>query len=75
MLLKLEDYAPINRDFVKEKWDEIMNVPNNEWEDKNIDRELAVINNTGLPRTLRLFQLNVLPALIIRIIDVHKDGF
>ena len=68
-MLELEKYYPIDNKKEKKIWDEIMNIPNNEWENKNIDREINIINNKNIPKTLRVVQLNMLPALIIEILN------
>lgn len=67
-MLKLEDYYPIDREKVKKRWDEIMNVPNDQWHILEVDRKIEIINDKEYPNTLRLIQLNMLPALIIEII-------
>ena len=68
-MLKLEKYYPIDKDKVKKRWDEIMNIPNDQWNLKNIDREIEVINDNEYPYTLRTVKLNMLPALIIEILN------
>jgi hypothetical protein len=68
-MIQIEKYCPIDKDMVKKRWDEIMNIPNNEWEERNLDREIDLINNTNIPKTLRLIQLNMLPVLIIEILN------
>jgi hypothetical protein len=68
-MIQIEKYCPIDKDMVKKRWDEIMNITNNEWEERNLDREIDLINNTNIPKTLRLIQLNMLPVLIIEILN------
>jgi hypothetical protein len=68
-MIQIEKYCPIDKDTVKKRWDEIMNITNNEWEERNLDREIDLINNTNIPKTLRLIQLNMLPVLIIEILN------
>lgn len=68
-MLKIEDYYPINKDKLKKRWDEIMNIPNDQWNLKNIDREIEVINDSEYPYTLRTVKLNMLPALAIEILN------
>ena len=69
IVLKLEKYYPIDKDKVKKRWDEIMNIPNDQWNLKNIDREIEVINDDEHTYTLRTVKLNMLPALIIEILN------
>ncbi len=71
-MLHLKDFYPIDREKVKKRWDEIMNVPNNCWQDLDVDRKIDVINDIGYPGTLRTIQLNILPALVIEIIRKQK---
>jgi hypothetical protein len=73
-MLQLEKYYPIDKDTVKKRWDEIMNIPNNEWENKHLDREIDLINNKNAPRTLRVTQLNMLPYLVIEILNEALGG-
>ena len=68
-MIQIEKYCPIDKDMVKKRWDKIMNIPNNEWEERNLDREIDLINNTNIPKTLRLIQLNMLPVLFIQILN------
>lgn len=71
-MLLIKDYYPINREYVKEQWNDIMNVPNDQWNIKQVDRAIDIINDENYPLTLRTVQLNMLPALIIRIIDLRN---
>jgi hypothetical protein len=71
-MLNIKDFYPIDRNLVKKKWHEIMNIPNNEWERLDVDRNIDIINNPSYPMTLRLVQLNLLPALIIEILRNDK---
>ena len=66
---ELKDYYPINRDAVKARWDEIMNIPNDQWETNNVERTIMIVNNKILPATLRTVKLNMLPVLVISILD------
>lgn len=68
-MLQLRDYYPIDREKVKKRWDEIMNIPNDQWKILEVDRKIEIINDTGFPSTLRTVQLNMLPALVIEIIN------
>lgn len=68
-MLQLKDYYPIDREKVKKRWDEIMNIPNKQWEILGVDRKIEIINDVDFPGTLRTVQLNMLPALIIEIIN------
>lgn len=67
-MLQLSDFYPIEIEKVKKRWDEIMNIPNDSWNQLEVEKNIRLINNTGLPHTLRVVQLNLLPALIIEII-------
>ena len=69
MMLQLKDYYPIDRNKVKKRWDEIMNIPNDQWNILDVDRKIEIINDDEYPGTFRTVQLNVLPALIIEIIN------
>lgn len=71
-MLHLKDYYPINRDYVKTRWDEIMNIPNDIWRDLEVERLIEIINDEEYPHTFRTVQLNVLPALIIEIIKSNN---
>ena len=68
-MIELEKYYPIDRNKVRSKWDEIMNIPNNQWDINNIDNEIEVINDDKYPYTLRTAKLNMLPYLIIEILN------
>jgi hypothetical protein len=72
-MLQLNDYYPIDRDMVKKEWDEIMNIPNNQWNVREVDKDLAFINDSDYPHTFRTIRLNMLPALIIKILDSKKQ--
>jgi hypothetical protein len=67
-MLELQNFYPINLEVVKKRWHEIMNIPNNAWEEFDVERNINLINNTNAPHTLRTVQLNLLPALVIEII-------
>lgn len=67
-MLQIKDYFPIDRDKVKKRWDEIMNIPNDQWNLLGVERKIEIINDPDYPGTLRSVQLNMLPALIIEII-------
>ena len=71
-MLHLKDYCPIDREMVKKRWDEIMNIPNDQWQILGVDRKIEVINDDDYPGTLRTVQLNMLPALIIEIINLGR---
>ena len=71
-MLNLKDYAPIDRDGVKARWDEIMNIPNDQWNILGVDQMIKVINDPGYPATLRTVELNTIPALVIEIIKEKK---
>lgn len=68
-MIQIKDYCPIDVDYVKKEWDKIMNVPNDQWNIRGIDKELEVINDDGYPYTLRTIKLNLLPNLIIEILN------
>lgn len=68
-MLYLENYVPIDKEKVKEHWNKIINVPNNQWELLEIEEKIDVINNKELPSTLRTIKLNLLPYLVIEAID------
>lgn len=68
--LQLEDYVPIDIDYVENQHKKIFNVPNKQWEnDNDLRRDLRTINNIELPYILRLYLLNHLPFSIIHIIN------
>lgn len=72
-MLELKDFIPIDKDKVKTRWDEIMNVPNDQWNIRKLDHEIDVINDEDYPTVLRTVKLNMLPALVINIIKQNKS--
>ena len=66
VLLKPENFTPINIDEVRKDWEKINNVPNSDWQ--KIQKDLAIINDDGLPYTLRTFKLNNLPYCVVIIL-------
>lgn len=71
---KLEDYVPIDAKDLRWEWENIMNVPNTQWQTLEIERKLKIINDPGFPATLRTIQLNMLPVLVFEILDKNKPG-
>ena len=71
-LIELEDYCPIDLDRVKDKWDEILNIPNEQWGLNHVAGQIMIVNDTELPNTLRTVKLNMLPNLVITILDGLK---
>ena len=65
-MIQLEKFLPIDIDSVKKERDKIYSIPNDEW--NAIKRDLEIINDITLPRTIRLYMLNHLPYCVIEII-------
>jgi hypothetical protein len=68
-MLQLSNYIPMPIERIKIRWDEIMNIPNDEWNRLDVERSINLINNRNAPHTLRTVTLNMLPVLVIRIMD------
>jgi len=68
MFVKLKEHLPIDKDYVKSQWDEIINIPNDQWEILGIDSDLNLINSEDYPYTSRELRFNLLPHLVIQII-------
>lgn len=68
-MIELKKYYPIDKDKVKKRWNEIINIPNDQWYLNDVDKKIDVINDEGLPNTLRTLKLNMLPALVIEILN------
>ena len=65
--LELENYVPIDIEFVRKERDKVYNVPNAGWD--KIKPDLETINNLSAPITLRHYLLNHLPYCVIKILD------
>lgn len=48
-MLQLKDFYPINLEYVRMRWDEIMNIPNNAWQELDVERNIKLINNLNAP--------------------------
>lgn len=68
-MLHLINYVPIDKKKVKKHWDKIMNIPNDQWNILEIEKNIDIINDTSYPTTLRTVKLNLLPYLVIEAID------
>lgn len=73
MLLKLEDYYPIDIEYIKQQWEIIFDISNDQWNIQDMEYHLSLINDKRYPKTFRTFKLNLLPNIIIRIIDLKKN--
>lgn len=68
-MIHLKDYVPINKAKVKIEWNKIMNVPNDQWNILEVEKRIDLINNVGLAATLHTVALNMLPYLVIEILN------
>ena len=66
-MLDINDFVPIDLEYVFSKRNEIYNIPNSGWSD--IERDINTINDKLLPVTLRTYLLNHLPYCVIEILS------
>ena len=66
IMLELQDYIPIDINYVKQEWCKVFNTPSEVW--KDIEKSITIINNASLPKTLRTLKFNLLPYSVIGIV-------
>ena len=72
-MFKLEDYYPINEEEVREAWGHQINGLAQEYYDYyEVEKNIEYVNNTALPDAYREFRLNMLPAMVIAILNTRK---
>lgn len=74
ILLKIEQFYPIDIEAVKKRWQEVMDVVNVQWHVQDIDGLLEHVNNTAHSPVMRKFYLNLVPASVISVmIQLKKE--